>query len=83
MHEQPSALEARKLERAIILQLLIEQDAESFSRDQLQAALGCEAQALERALEGLVQVGVVCREGADVWASAAARHLDELGLIAI
>jgi predicted transcriptional regulator len=83
MHERPSALEARKIERAIVLQLLSEQGAERSSRDRIEAALGCEADALERALERLVQVGLVCREGADVWASTAARQVDELGLIAI
>ena len=83
MNERPPALEARKLERAIILQLLSEQGAERSSREQIEAALGREADTLERVLERLVQVGLVCREGADIWASTAARRTDELGLIAI
>jgi predicted transcriptional regulator len=83
MDERQSALEARKLERAIILRLLSEQGAERSSREQIEAALGREADTLERVLERLEQVGLVCREGADIWASTAARRTDELGLIAI
>ncbi len=83
MHERPPALEARRLERAIILQLLSQEVAERSSRAQLVAALGRDQETLAAPLGSLTDAGVVCCEGTDVWASAAARRLDELGLIAI
>jgi hypothetical protein len=73
----------RKLERAIILQLLVEDGEQRTQRTRLAAALGIEGEALERVLERLSDVGVVCLAGTDVWASAAARRIDELGLIGL
>jgi hypothetical protein len=90
MHEQSRAVGDRRLERAIVLVLLsgdrepLGGDGESrWSRAQLAAELGTEAQALQEALERLSQAGVVCLTGAEVWASRAARRMDELGLISI
>jgi DNA-binding Lrp family transcriptional regulator len=83
MHERSPAPQARRLERATILALLSEEVTERTSRAQLAAALGRDEEALAAVLESLVEAGVVCREGTDVWASPAARRLDELGLIAI
>jgi DNA-binding transcriptional ArsR family regulator len=83
MRERPPALGARKLERAIILQLLSQEVAERSSCAQLAAALGRDQETLTAPLGSLMDAGVVCCEGTDVWASAAARRLDEFGLIAI
>jgi hypothetical protein len=73
----------RKLERAIVLQILSEDGARPLSRAQLARALGARSQALGPALERLSDVGVVCLDGSHVSASAAARHIDALGLIGI
>ncbi len=73
----------RKLERAIVLQLLGEDGARRRSRAQLARALGARAQALGPALERLSDTGVVCVEGSQVWASRAALQIDALGLIGI
>jgi len=80
--ERPTGVE-HKLERAIILQLLGEEGERRSSQAQLAVALGVEAQALREALERLSNAGVLCVAGNEVWASAAARRIDELGLIAI
>lgn len=71
------------LERAIILQLLVDDGERRSSRPQLAAALGVDSQALENALGQLSGAGVVCASATEVWASAAARCIDELGLIGI
>lgn len=73
----------RKLERAIILQLLAGEEDQRRASAQLAAAFAAEAHAFEAALAGLVEAGLVCIEGAEVWASAAAQRMDELGLIGI
>jgi hypothetical protein len=73
----------RKLERAITLALLGEEHQQRCSCAQLAAALGAETQALEHALGRLLQAGLICRAGEDLWVSAAARRMDELGLIGI
>jgi|HubBroStandDraft_2_1064218.scaffolds.fasta_scaffold00665_8 hypothetical protein len=83
MTEQSPASGDRKLERAIILVLLAEYDQQTCSCEQLAAILGIEAQALEHVLGRLLQVDLVCRAGEDLWASSAARRVDELGLIGI
>lgn len=80
--ERPTGVE-RKLERAIILQLLGEDREKRSSQAELAAVLEIEAQALRQALARLSAAGVVCVAGEQVWASAAARRIDELGLIAI
>ena len=80
--ERPAAVNV-KLERAIVLQLLSVERASRRSRAWLAARLGCDAQVLEEAVRALCEVGVVCRHGAQVCASPAARRIHELGLIAI
>jgi hypothetical protein len=90
MHEQSRAVGDRRLERAIVL-VLLSGDRESLGADgeprwscaRLAAELGIEAQALQDALERLSHAGVVCLAGTEVWASRAARRMDELGLIGI
>jgi hypothetical protein len=72
----------RSLERAILLQLL-SADSERHPRADLVARIGGAAQALDEALARLCEAGVICADGAEVWASRAARRVDELGLIAI
>src|SRR5271154_3859279 len=73
----------RKLERAILLQLLGQDREQPSSHAQLAVALAIEADELRRALTRLSDAGVVCLGGQDVWASPAARRIDELGLIGI
>ena len=83
MQERPPAIEHRRLERAIILQLLAGEEDQRRASAQLAAAFAAEAHAFDTALAGLVEAGLVCIEGAEVWASAAAQRMDELGLIGI
>jgi len=73
----------RKLERAIILELLVDGGERRRPRAQLAAALGVESEVLENALRQLSGAGVVCVSASEVWASAVARRIDELGLIGI
>jgi DNA-binding GntR family transcriptional regulator len=70
-----------KLERAIVLQVLSEE--RRWSRTELAAELGADATGLDSALAALHGQGVVCLAEDDVWASPAARRLDELELIGI
>jgi hypothetical protein len=82
--EQLTDGDARKLERAIVLQLLRDDRAERWRVSDLAVeisdfALG----ALERALLRLEYAGVVCRDGENVCASRATRCLDRLDLIGI
>ena len=72
----------RRLERAVLLALLSADD-ERCQRAELAATIGGEPQALDDALERLCEAGVACADGAEAWASQAARQIDELGLIAI
>jgi hypothetical protein len=73
----------RRLERAIVLTLLCEPAGQRWASAQLAAELDVEAAALAGLLGRLSQAGVVCVAGTDVWASPAARCIDELGLISI
>lgn len=85
MAEEYSAGEdavGRRLERAVLLHLL-SGDAGRCQRAEMAAAIGGDAQALEEALERLCEAGVACTDGTEVWASPAARRIDQLGLIAI
>jgi hypothetical protein len=82
--EQLTDGDARKLERAIVLQLLRDDRAERWSVSELAVeisdfALG----ALERALLRLEHAGVVSWVGESVCASRATRYLDRLDLIGI
>jgi hypothetical protein len=71
------------LERAILLQLLSEEQEQRCSRARLMATLEQDAMAIEGALSRLAEAGAVCVEGAEVWAAPAVRHVDALGLISV
>jgi DNA-binding TFAR19-related protein (PDSD5 family) len=83
MHDEPPSTRGTMLERAIMLQLLSDEQEQRCSRAQLVATLEREAEALEQALSRLAEAGVVCIDGPEVWASPAARYIDALGLIGI
>ncbi len=83
MTEQMPAAGSRRLERSIVLALLSAEDGRRSPREQLAGELNADAQAFAAALERLSDAGLVCLDGADVWASDAARRFDELGLIGI
>ncbi len=87
MHTESSDLRAgggRTLERAIVLVLLSEDDGERrWSRTELGEGMGVQQDALDAALDGLLDTGVVRQEEDRVWPSSAARRLDELELIGI
>jgi hypothetical protein len=83
MHEQARAASSRRLERVIILALLSGDGERRWSCAELAAELGAEAQTLQDAAGRLSEAGVVCLAGTEVWASSAARRMDELGLIGI
>jgi len=73
----------RELERAIVLFLLSGEGDQRCSHAQLATELGAEDQTLREALGHLTRAGVIRVDGADVTASPAVRHIDELGLIGI
>jgi hypothetical protein len=75
----------RRVERAIVLQLLRDDHDTQWSRTDLQARLNdVEPAALAHALKRLERQGVVLVRAADaIMASPCARHLDALGLIGI
>jgi DNA-binding HxlR family transcriptional regulator len=75
----------RRVERAIVLQLLRDDHDKQWSRTELQTRLNdVEPAALASALERLEQQGVVLVRSADaILASPCARHIDALGLIGI
>jgi hypothetical protein len=82
------AAEDPRLERAIILQLLREDHAPMWSREQLLSELESGRsevgrELLEETLRRLEQGGVLGVSAEAVWASDAARRLDELGLIGL
>jgi hypothetical protein len=82
---EPDAASDPRLERAIVLALLSDEDeaARRCSRAELSNELGVEERQLQAALEGLLGAGVVCAGESLLWASAAAQRLDELELIGI
>ena len=70
--------------RAVILQILNENCEKRWSAAELQRELyNIEPHALHNALIMLERAGVLERAGETVYASRAARQLDELGLIAV
>jgi hypothetical protein len=78
------ARETKKVERAIVVQLLSEDRCECWSRAELARALpGCDGEALEGMLARLCRAGVLSAEGSSVRVARAVRRLDELELIAI
>lgn len=75
---------ARTLERAVVLVLLSEDDGErSWSRSELREGMGVAEDEFARALEGLLEAGVLQQERDRVWPSPAARRLESLDLIGI
>jgi hypothetical protein len=73
-----------RLERAIVLQLLLDDHERMWSREQLMIELKSDpSDVVEQALRRLEREGVVGISEQSVWASSAARHLDELGLIGV
>jgi SOS response regulatory protein OraA/RecX len=82
----PRAADNAGLERAIILQLLRDDHDRMWSREQLLSELDrseAGSEVVEQALRRLEQEGVLGSSDEAVWASSAARRLDELELIGI
>jgi hypothetical protein len=74
----------RRAERAVVLQVLRNDHDRRWSRAELEDELVyLEARVVDGALADLRQQGVVQVEGGAVWASVAARRLDELDLIGV
>ncbi len=76
------------LERAVILQLLRDDHERMWSREQLLSELDFDRSQIgrdlvEQTLKRLEREGVIGVSAAVVWASSAARRLDELGLIGV
>jgi hypothetical protein len=80
---EPRAGDGSRLERSVILQLLRDDRDANWSREDLLMELGGEIAPLEAALVRLQNDGVVSISDEQVSASAAARRLDELGLIGL
>lgn len=72
-----------RLERAIVLELLSDEDADGRDVGELEAMLGAGAGELDSALQGLTEAGVLDSAQGRLRPSAAARRLDELELIGI
>jgi hypothetical protein len=86
MHTQAggsSASGGARLQRAVVLELLGAEGERGLALAQLGQALGAEADELAQAVEALRVTGVLHVEAGLASASAAARRLDELELIAI
>jgi hypothetical protein len=78
------AADGAGLERAIILQLLRDDHERMWSREQLSAELALDRSVvIEETLRRLQKEGVIGASAEAVWASSAARRLDELGLIGV
>jgi hypothetical protein len=82
---EPGAASDPRLERTIVLALLNDEGdtRRRCSRAELGEELGAGQRQLQGALDGLLRAGVVCAGEDLLWASAAARRLDELELIGI
>jgi hypothetical protein len=71
-------------ERVVILQVLRDDHAQRWSRGELQRELyDVEPAAIDAALKHLEELGIVCVEGEEAWASLGTRHMDTLGMIGI
>jgi hypothetical protein len=71
-------------ENLIILQLLRKDKSGRWSRAELEREFHDVAPAaIAAALEHLQEVGVVCLEGEQGWASPCTRHLNALGMICL
>jgi hypothetical protein len=80
---EPRAPGGSRLERAIVLELLDDEGEQRRSLAELGEQLGAGAAELEAAVAALAATGVLCLSDGLTWASASARRLDELELIAI
>jgi hypothetical protein len=80
---EPPASGDPRLERAVVLELLDDDDEQRRSMAQLRDELGAGADELDAAVNALHAAGVLCLEDGLAWAAPAARRLDELELIAI
>jgi DNA-binding HxlR family transcriptional regulator len=73
-----------RVERAVVLQLLRDDHERRWPTAELEDKLAdIEQDVLSSALSRLVTTGVVSTENGAVWASDAARRLDELELIGV
>ena len=72
-----------RLERAIVLELLSDEDAQGLGVAELEAVLGTAAGELDVALRQLTDAGVLDSSEGTLQPSAATRRLDELELIGI
>jgi hypothetical protein len=73
----------RKVERAIVFQLLRDDHDERWSRDELVAEVGDNPSVMTAALERLREHEVLVEHGDRIGASPSARRLDALGVIGI
>ncbi len=80
---QAGSDEHRRLERAIVLELLSEDHDERWAREELAASLRTDHLVLDAALERLRAEGVLLLDGEDVLASPCARRIDALELIGV
>jgi hypothetical protein len=72
------------VERAIVLQILRDDHEERWARAELAREIpDFEPAVLDRALAHLERDGILHREEGSLWASLAARRLDELELISV
>lgn len=87
MQHQPNHVlldDERQLQRLIVLQLLRDDRDERWSRRELALTLlHAGAHALADAVASLKKAGVVGGDEESVWASQAARRLDDLHLICV
>jgi DNA-binding MarR family transcriptional regulator len=80
----PRAAEARRLERAVVLVLLSEDDGRrTWSRSELREGMGVGDAELTQALDALIEAGVLQQEQDRLSPSPATRRLDGLELIGI
>jgi hypothetical protein len=80
---EPRASDGSRLQRAVVLELLECEDQRGRPLGELGDELGAGDAELDLAVRSLHAAGVVCVKDGQAWASAAARRLDELELIAI
>ena len=84
MTEHQSSAESRRIERAIVLQLLRDDHDERWSRAELETELEDDKPlALSDAIAHLERQSVVVVQGEHVLASLAVRRIDELGLVGV
>ena len=80
---QAGSDEDRRLERAIVLELLTEDHDERWPREELAASLRVDCSVLDAVVERLRADGVLLLDGEDLLASPCARRIDALELIGV